>query len=683
MKKITAYIMPVCILLWVTFVNSFPQGYTFSGGDFSQALNISQIFSNFFYVWGNRICVFGEGGFFPWYNSVSFYFIFYRLPEFFGLNNTNILSYILFLFLLLSYLSFLFSIKLLFKNNNKAINALFSLCYALNLTTLYFYTFIWGFSHQIIIYIFIPVLTALFIKFIETCELNYMLGFLLFLFLSIPAYGNPAFFVALCFFLSLIFLGLILVRHIKFDLRFLKAVLILVLLALGVLSCWLLPLLVFVKSGFKSITVGAFALKSWLDMQSTDILSIFLNVPSRKEYFPFKYDNGFSIMLSFLPILGIGLALMIKTKKARYNFYKVIFAFIYVLFVFLLKKTYPPFSQLSLWIFNIPFFTVLRSYEKLAVFMPYIILVMLYVLALDVCTKKNMRLLAFSVFLLFIIPAPFFKGGVLQKYSVAFSEKDNYKNADYSYLVKIPDEYKGLSKIAEEDLTDSKVLSLPYSVINSVGWVNYPKWKLVGVDPVQNFHGKPTVQANSFNSNLSGWNYGLSWNEIDTRSSGWIIPLSGLLNAKYIIYHKDVATTFLNKTTEKIKYLKKQGLVRLLLDNEMYSFYEVSSIYFRPHIYTVSNAKIVFGKLDLLGSGIGLNNFSKNMLFLPAEDLKENNPEYFSEKIPYVFSSQAAENISVRFMDEQKSLKNTAGAMLNDNPEYFVLDEARGSFVVN
>jgi hypothetical protein len=191
----------------------------------------------------------------------------------------------------------------------------------------------------------------------------------------------------------------------------------------------------------------------------------------------------------------------------------------------------------------------------------------------------------------------------------------NYQTSSYSYLVHIPSDYYNAANILNQDGTQNRILDLPYSVINSIGWVNYPKWKVVGVDPTTQLFNKPSIQANDPSSPF--WE---DWNSESTNNSAWIIKLMSLYNVQYLIYHKDVADQFINQTREKIDFLQNAGYITLINNYDNFELYNLSSSYFLPHIYPSSNITLVQGFTgDLLASIISNNVTTNDAFFLSSQ----------------------------------------------------------------
>jgi len=130
----------------------------------------------------------------------------------------------------------------------------------------------------------------------------------------------------------------------------------------------------------------------------------------------------------------------------------------------IIKKGQAPFAEATLKVFSfIPFLAVFRSYEKLALFMPFIVLAGIY----GLMPKRWLSSKWLAVFPLaaLLSASPFLIGGIQTKYSITLGDNPtkDYTNAKYSGLVKIPADYYKIAKIVNKDRQDSKIQDLPYS----------------------------------------------------------------------------------------------------------------------------------------------------------------------------------------------------------------------------
>jgi len=590
---------PLLIFLWVVFINRFPQGYIYVSGDFAQPINIENIFKNLFYTWGNGISAPSEGGFFSWFAASPYYFIFYLLPHKLGLNDTNILSYVLFLFLSLSYFSFLLALKLIFKEKLTVFTRVFSLIYSINLTTIYFYTYTWGFSHQVFLYITLPLLGAVFYRYISKPSLNNTLAFLVLLFLSIPGFTNVAFFVSLCLFFCLFLAFSILLKVVVINRKLVLSLLILSILSLLTLSVWVAPTYMALRGELSSLAGGMFNFNLWLRTQSADILSILIGLPGYGGFFPFSHNRWFLYLFPFIPILLL-VVFLIKSKNEPAVLRKrlsLVLLSICVIFMFLIKKGQGPFGELTLKVFSvIPLLSIFRSYEKIALFMPFLMLTAIYGL-IPLKFTANKYIYVVLVATLFA-GAPFLMGGIQTKYSITLGDDPtkDYTTSKYSGLVKIPSDYYKIADIVNADTQDSKVQDLPFSVLNTPAWVNYIKWKLIGFNVTQNLLVKPTIGQNASQLNLFNWSPTAEFN--GTRlNPEWYIKLLSYFNVSHLIYHKGVADQFISQSLPKVQELEKEGLISNLYDGESASLYKVDDKYVLPSFYVPKETLFVYDEL--------------------------------------------------------------------------------------
>lgn len=575
LSRILIFLIPVLIILFVVAVNRFPEGYTFGGGDTNQLLNIKDSLKDFYYIWNDRLASAGEGGFFSWFSSLPYYFLFYYVPAIFGLNNTQSLSFILFLFLTFSHLSFWYCLRLVFGDKlNPFLRSGFSLLYALNFTTLYFFTYTWGFTHQVLLYLFLPILTGYFLKFMEEKSLLRLFQLSFFLILASISFVNAAFLFSLIIYLLLLFFLLIVLRFCLLDWHLVKLSLAALILVFVGWFYWLLPTLFFVQEKFTDlISHEVFDLKGWLSMQAVSVFNIYDNVSS---YLPLQ--DYWS--LPFLP-LGLILLTLIWYKKVDLREKKLVASLssIFVLFVFFLKKTDPPFSWLTLKLMSTPFLAPLRSYEKVAIFTPLLILLNLSILLPAVIWRRSHFLSFVLIFLMLLSPLPFWSGGILSNYSGSFGGKSDFREAYFSFLEKVPADYYQMADFVNRDSGNGKIQAAPFAVINSITWVNYPKWQHTGIDPTTSLFQKNIVsQISSF--------YPL--NELwlkDEWSPDWYLTFLSHFGVDSILFHKDERIDFVNQGLPKIEILEKEGKLHRTKETENLILTRLDDRYLLPALY--------------------------------------------------------------------------------------------------
>ncbi|MCL4415180.1 MAG: hypothetical protein M1365_00540 [Actinobacteria bacterium] len=191
------------------------------------------------------------------------------------------------------------------------------------------------------------------------------------------------------------------------------------------------------------------------------------------------------------------------------------------------------------------------------------------------------------------------------------------------------------------------------------GWIISPEWKNKGANPIIQYFNRPFVQMNDPNS-FRGWNYGEEWNEQVDSESLWLMSLSGMLNAKYLIFQKDVPEMFVNKATSKINFYKEKGFISPLTSNQYFDFFEISNKFFLPHFYIPdgkyiikepSRIPLVFENVPKFEKPVILESDNENLAGLMLGDdkivieYKKINPAKYkikfhgiSKSFPFVFS---------------------------------------------
>jgi len=136
---------------------------------------------------------------------------------------------------------------------------------------------------------------------------------------------------------------------------------------------------------------------------------------------------------------------------------------------------------------------------------------------------------AILIFIL-IIPIPFYIGGI-----PTYLSHENEKG--YKYTIQIPSEYYTIEKIVNKDDKQLSIISLPYSVVNSLNWANYPKWHFVGHDVLHLLYNKYYISANTYDhpaleTNLSFKEY----NEANRIDKYKFLKILQKFSGKYIYY---------------------------------------------------------------------------------------------------------------------------------------------------
>ena len=233
------FLFGLVALGWIIMINHFPAGYIILGGDVLQPINMKEQFANFHYGWfAGRVSL--------------FYGIFYLLSVF-GISETAQISWYLGIFLFSAYISFFLFCRVLFPGVGKGIAAALSLFYATNIYTLYIFTATWGFTNFQILYVFIPILTALYLKVLVSREKKFIFFFLLAAALSSVSFSNPAFALSLGIYFFLLTAALFIFRVARFDSDVFKKIAFLAAGSLLLNMYWMLPLAPQVLGGIQEI----------------------------------------------------------------------------------------------------------------------------------------------------------------------------------------------------------------------------------------------------------------------------------------------------------------------------------------------------------------------------------------------------------------------------------------------
>jgi hypothetical protein len=589
MRRYWLFGMAGCLVFFVSIINVFPNGFTFSGGDVEQYFNLDYAIKNFGYTWSNLL---GEGFFLQYFSYNLYYFPIYLASSFFKVSLSQQSFFYFFIFLFFSFCSFYFALSFFTKDKIEKVNfkykILFSLVYTFNTYTFYNFYYTWGYSPFLFLYVLIPVMFGATYQFFGelTKKIDYknlsILG--MFFFLSNIANGNMPFFISLNILLFLFIAGLFVIKNGKSNIfLFLRKTLTYYFVYLLAIFWSVIPQIpeMFRQLNIYSQNEGVFDLKKWLLWQSVKFSNIFFISSGTKEFIK---DMGFLGYLSLGVFLMLFISILLNKRKKKSL---LLFIFLLVCCIFLMNKGRGIFDDSFVWmIFSNPILSSIRSFDKTFIFLPFFVILVIFLNFKGIFDRYKYVLIAFLVLNLFSV-YPFFTGEIQTKYSTAFKSGENYLNAEYSYIHKIPIEYFSSANKLNKSILDKKILRVPYNVLNSTGWINYPKWNVVGADPTKQLFDYPSVYMNSVGS-FGIWNYGKIWNEQGNEESKWILPVASLLNVKYVIYHKDVADKFIAQTIGKIRYYEENNLIIKIEDNDYFNVYRIN-IKLLQHLYTAQN----------------------------------------------------------------------------------------------
>lgn len=582
------------LILYVSAANTFPDGYIFAAGDVSQFFNLSKITDELSYTWSNLT---GEGFFLQYYSYNLFYYPLYFFKTLFNVNNNSLSFFYYFFFLTLSFWSFFLSIPIYSEKIVQAplLRISLSLLYTFNFYTFYNFYYIWGFSPFLYLYPLIPLIFSLTYKYFSLQVFNWRPLLLLSVpfFLSNIANGNMAFFIALNL-LLLFFISSYYFLSKKYNfLEFIKRGLVYYLVYFLLVGWSVAPQVIELLRQATALNTGStvFNLEAWILWQAVRFPHAFFLTYNIYDFFNTSLIVSPMVFFALFVLVVIGNS---KKKNIRAVFVAYLFTLIVALFLINKGSGYLS-SGIILQIFSNPIFGAIRSYDKALIFLPFILMVLLVVTYEERLLKypKMWVLVLVSVFATF----PFFTGGIQKYYSSAYSGKGNYETSDSTFIHKIPNGYFEIAEFINNDESNHKILRAPYNVINSPGWVNFSKWKVIGVDPTTQLFEKPTVEMNSYGA-FGDWNYGDLWNKQDLDNSLWLMPFSGFFNVKYIIYHKDINQKFIAQSSGKFDHFQKLGYLKKILENDNLILFRLSDQFYLPNIYVPKNTLVTDSALE-------------------------------------------------------------------------------------
>lgn len=595
-----AFIGALLLIFIVSYINIFPDGYIFSGADVQQRYNLPHIIRVLSYTWIPH----GMGYFLQYYSWIVYYSFIHLFVEIFSLSvsQQSIMYYLI--FFTSSFFGF-YSALNIYESKKASVEQklyfiLFSLIYTFNPYTFYLFYYTWGFSPIPLLYVLLPPLFACVYSFFKDDSNTFknlskigVVGLLL----NIPN-GNLPFYIYLNIILAIFVLYLFLLTKTKFN--FIKRTVGLYIVLTFTTFFSVVPQLYEMLNLVNTFDTGVATsdMRDWLYWQATPLSDSFFLVFDIKQYIEQLSPLTFLFSLFFISFIYLSVQWKERVRDKDKELF-VGFVLLLVVTFILLNKGKGILSEESIWIlFKTPLLSSLRSYDKVLIGLPFLLLSLVYLLTKNKFSNNKIILLVFT-FLNFISIYPLFTGKMQTEYSVAFdSQKNqNYQNANYRYIHKIPEEYFESADVINKDIGDYNILRAPYSVLNSVGWVNYPKWQLVGVDPTSQLFNSNSIQMNNYGV-LDNWNYGLVWNSYDVEDSLWLLRLAGHLNARYLIYHKDVDKMFIDRTRAKISYYLTTGDITEVINNEYFEIYKLNEKYFLPHIY--SPTEVVYLLSDTL-----------------------------------------------------------------------------------
>lgn len=612
------------LLLFAVLINRFPAGHIILGGDVIQPINMAENFIRFHYD--------AFGG------TSLFYGIFYFLDKL-HISDTAQISWYLGLFLGGAYLSFLSFTALLFPRITGLARTLASLFYATNLYTLYVFTATWGYSSYQILYIFIPALTGLYLKALETKKSLWSLLFLITVFFASTSFGNPAFALAFGIYFFLLTLFLFLFRFISLDKDALKRILLLAFGACLMNAYWVLPQVPQLRTGIQEVYTSEFVdLAERLRKTSNAIFDTvrLMSTGEQNRYYPvnFPYQiiawmEKLIVLAAFVPFFLVLYGFLRTRERREQKLYGIFFA-LFVVFIALVARVRFPFDSLNYFLFNLPGLNTLRGYDKFATFTPFLLSVPLLIFLndwkKDEAEKMSRKVFALFFILIVLLALPFYAGGIQTKMSYILSNQKtkDFQRSKYSALVKVPEAYFDVLPILASDKTENKIAMLPYSPGSSVGRVNLPPWKVNGPHIAYRLYPKQYVEL--YDYYIPKWMFAEEFTSTE-HNPEWIIDLYGLLGVKYVLYHKDAKPDSVDALEASRKYLEESGALHLANNNDSFFLYTIEDRRVFPYLYATDES--VYLKLSPEGLSDAISHLRSRVM--PIEYQRENQKEVIAD----------------------------------------------------
>lgn len=587
------FIAGILIIVYVIGINKFPAGYTILGGDVFQYINLKDFFLYYHYEWFSRASL--------------FYCVFYLL-DVFGVSSTAQLSWYLGIFLLGSYLSFWFFSRRLFPDYPKILCSAFAVFYATNVYTLFIFSQVWGFTPFMMVYLFIPILTSLYIDILRKSKYvirDYFL-FGLFSFLLSTSFINPAFAVVLAIYFFALTAFLFLLGTEKFKWITLRKITIVLCGVLIMNAYWILPLLPQVSGGIETVSNSQVVdLDIRLQKTSNAIFDTVRLLPTSEQgsYFPrnFPYRSLLwmkdgVVLLSYIPFLLLLCFFFIRTRIQNDSKLYFVFLCTFLVYIALVARVRYPFDWFNSFFFHLPGINTLRGYDKLSIVLPFLTMSLLLITFASLWVKKYGKWLFILVCFLFLaLSLPFYLGGIQTKMSYILKNQRSYHTASYSALVRIPKEYFSIQDRINSDSADVKISVLPFSPGSSIGRINLGDWKVNAVHFAPSMYNKRFVELNDYY--IPGWMFAQEF-ENTTTDPTWIVDLYGLLGIKYVLFHKDAKPGSVSDFETNRSMLEAQGALLSIEENNNFILYELPDERVYPYVYITPQGTNLENKVD-------------------------------------------------------------------------------------
>lgn len=580
-----------CIIL-LSILNNVPAGYYFASGDLFEVVDKQQAVHDFMFTWWNTHIMGGAGMPMSLVGHIPYYFLASLFRDIFG-EEARYIFFNLF-WAICSYTSCYYSSSVFNTSSQKSNfwRGALAFFYAFNVYTLDKWQYPGIFY---ILYPFIPALFASTYHYISGQRLiskSYFICLFSFL-ISCIAYNNPVYLISTGLFVS-VFVVLIFALKEKGQAHRLIARTLFLLISVLMITLWAwlyqIPVLVNFASDIQA-GVQNYDSGSWMYAQSpylSDLLALRTDLTFSLERYGFA-----------LPLFGIvlfsGLCIpLFRRKTASYPYFTFLVLTILCLLATNKFKGILDKETIILLTDGNMLLSALRSAEKTMIFLPYFAITAFSFAFLNL---QNVKLKAALCLLLTLSIYPILAGNVLSEKYGSIDDQKTYQNSTYAPIVRYPDAYSNAAQPLPH--STGKALAMPFGVINSYGWVNYPKIKIMGMDPTTQFFDFPIIHMNSENV-INGFDFGKTWLNASKPTEDWFFNLTQRLNIHTFIYHKVVDDHFLTLSAPILKSYEQKNLIALIEDNPFFSVYQVSPNWTAPFISLATHITVWDKKVNEL-----------------------------------------------------------------------------------
>ena len=577
--KLIIFCSILLILILLSLVaNYVPHDYVVSVGDMPFRYNIRDNFRNtYFFQWSNLV---GEGRSNILEASQFFQHSLFYILDSFNVSNNDKQNVRFVVFLFISGLSMYCALGLLFGNPEWVFRTLVSLLYVFNQATLLFFVSGGGYYTYYDIYMAFPLLFSLIVLGLTHEDgIRYILIGCLLTFFFIGAFSNPAFFLG---FVLIVNLYLLLTKGFTFFLTHFRRSLCFHMILFFLLAFYLVPISYAILT--KTITIEGVGISDqtlrWAKAVLVPLTYVFrLNIfrfatyPIGANYNAFVYVV--SNILAYLPFALAAFGLVLAKDSSKRQIYSAGIIVICIIFYSTLMRYVELFLEIF---FLFPLASALRSPEKLTIYLPFLVLFMIFLGYHSLKEKKYFKKIIYPLLIVCLVyPLPFWIGRIHR--NISFNEVWDY---EYDAMVKVPHSYKKIAEVINADAGYYKILSLPFTGEIGKGWVLRKKMKFIGFDSTVLFFRNPVYlpldipgcfrMAKEISE------------EPDLYDSKNFLRQLQIRGIKYLILDKFVGDKrYLNNFL--IFFKKSSHLFDKVVEIENLEVYALKNEYFLPHIY--------------------------------------------------------------------------------------------------